>query len=48
MIPEDIFFTSDFAEVAELEAGRMVAPGLVSETSLLVVIKPPSVATAGC
>lgn len=30
MIPEDIFFTNDFTEVATLEDGRVAAPGLVS------------------
>lgn len=40
MIPEDIFFT-DFTEVAELEDGRMVAPGLVSGTSVPVLMKSP-------
>lgn len=40
MIPEDIFF-SDFTEVAELEDGRMVAPGLVSKISILVEMKSP-------
>lgn len=31
MIPEDIFFTSEFTEVAKLEDSSSTAPGLVSE-----------------
>lgn len=46
-IPEDIFFTNNLTEVAELEEGRMAAPGLVSKASLLIVFKSPQVTTAG-
>lgn len=40
VIPEDIFFTSNFSEVVKLEDSRMVAPGLVSQISVLVMKSP--------
>lgn len=40
MIPEDIFFTSEFTEVAKLEEGDDNSAGLVSKTFNQVVFSP--------
>lgn len=41
MIPEDIFFTNHLPDAAQLEDGRTVAPGLVSQISDLEVTTSP-------
>lgn len=40
MIPEDIFFTNEFTEVAKLEDSSTTAAGLVSEILIQVVVCP--------
>lgn len=40
VIPEDIFFTSEFTEVAKLEEGDVNSAGLVSKTFNQVVFSP--------
>lgn len=43
MIPEDIFFTNEFTEVAKLEDSHETSAGLVSKVFNQVVFSPQSI-----